>query len=81
MTPFERLIQSLASMTFSPWTFVKLLFLIGLLIYIAFAVIVVRQVALMSRTINGNFSLPIKLFSWVHLGAAVAIFVLALVIL
>lgn len=83
MTPFEKFIQFLVN--FSPaltiWLLVKILFLIGLAIYIAFAVIVVRQVNLMIQALNGGFDFPIKLISWIHLGVAIAIFLLALVIL
>lgn len=83
MTPFERLIQFLVN--FSPaltvWLLVKILFLAGLAIYIAFAVIVVRQVNLMIQALNGGFDFPIKLISWIHLGVAIAVFLLALVIL
>lgn len=81
MTPFEQFIQFLVSLTISPWIFVKLLFLLGLLIYVAFAIIVVRQVKLMSQTLNGAFDLPLKLISWVHLGVALAVFIFAWMIL
>jgi hypothetical protein len=83
MTPFEKFIQFLIN--FSPaltiWFLVKILFLIGLAIYIAFAVIVIRQVNLMTQALNGSFDFPIKLVSWIHLGVAIAVFFLALVIL
>lgn len=83
MTPFEKFIQFLVN--FSPaltvWLLVKILFLAGLAIYIAFAVIVVRQVNLMIQALNGGFDFPIKLISWIHLGVAIAVFLLALVIL
>jgi hypothetical protein len=81
MTPFEQFIQSLASASFDPWILVKFLFLVALLIYIAFAVVVVRQVGLMSRTLDGAFNLPLKLIAWLHLGVAIGVWVLALVIL
>lgn len=81
MTPFEQFIQFLTSLTFNPWIFVKLLFLIGLLIYLAFAVIVVRQVNLMTQTLNGTFEASLKLISWIHLGVTISIFLLALIIL
>lgn len=81
MTPFERFVQFLAAIILGPWVFIKLLFLLGFLIYVAFAVIVVRQVDLMHQTLNGVLDFPLKLIAWIHLGVAVAIFLLALVIL
>lgn len=81
MTPFEKLIQFLLTLTFSPWIFLKLLFLIGLLVYLAFAIIVVRQVNLMIRTLNTGFEISLRLISWVHLIVAIGVFLLALVIL
>jgi len=81
MTPFDRLIQFLASLTLSPWIFVKLLFLIGLLVYLAFAVVVVRQVNLMTRTLSTKFEVSLKFISWVHLIVAIGVFLLAIVIL
>jgi len=81
MTPFEQFIQFLASLTFNPWILVKLLFLIGLLIYLAFAVIVVRQVNLMIRALNGELETSLRLISWLHLIVAIGVFLLAVVIL
>ena len=78
MTPFENLIQSLASAAIDGWFFVKLLFLLGFLLYIAFAVVVVRQVNLMIQTLDGVLNLPLKLIAWVHFGVALLVFFLAL---
>lgn len=83
MTPFEKFIQILAEAipNFSIWWLVKGLFVVGLGLYIAFAVIVIRQVGLMSKTLNGEFAKPLKFISWVHLLAALVVFLLALVVL
>lgn len=83
MTPFEKFIQFLAEILpqVSIWWLVKALFVVGLGLYIAFAVIVIRQVGLMSKTLNGKFAIPLKLISYVHLLVALAVFLLALVIL
>jgi len=81
MTPFENLIQSLVSVTIDGWFFIKLLFLLGFLFYIAFAIVVVRQINLMIQTLDGVLNLPLKLIAWVHLGVALLIFFLALTIL
>lgn len=81
MTPFEKLIEFLVSMTAEPWALAKPLFLIGFLLYIAFAVIVVRQVKLMKQTLNGILELPLRLVAWIHLGIAVLVLIIALIVL
>lgn len=83
MTPFDAFIQFLTGFLphFSIWWLVKGLFVIGLTLYLAFAVIVIRQVGLMSKTLDGEFGPPLKLISYVHLLVALAVFLLALVIL
>lgn len=81
MTPFDRLVLFLASLRFDPWVFVKILFLIGFSIYLAFAIIVVRQVNLMTRTLDSEFEAPLKLIAWVHLLASFGVFLLAVLIL
>lgn len=83
MTPFERLTQILVDLlpVLTVWWLIKILFLLALLIYIAFAVIIIRQIGLMSKTLHTEFAIPIKLIAWIHLAAAILIFLLALVIL
>lgn len=83
MTPFEKFIQFLAKIipSLSVWWLVKALFVIGLGIYLAFAVIIVRQVGLMTKTLNGEFDVSLKLVTWIHLAVAVVVFFLTLVIL
>jgi len=83
MTPFDQLVEFLASLSLklSVWLLVKVLVLIALLIYLAFAGVVVRQVALMTRTLNDDSETTLKFIAWLHLGAAIFVFVLALLIL
>ena len=83
MTPADQFIKFLSGFIFdfNIWWLVKTLFVIGFGIYIAFSVIVVRQVGLMAKTVQTNFNLLIKLIAWIHLGAAVLAFLLALLIL
>ena len=81
MTPFEQLVQFLTSVSTNPWVLIKPLFLVAFLLYIAFAVVVVRQVKMMRQTLNGILDLPLKLISLVHLGVAVFVFILALIVL
>lgn len=78
MTPFESLIEYLANFSFSlSWIF-KIPFLLGMLFYLAFGVIVVRQVSLMSKTLEGPFNFPIKVIAWIHLGMIAGLFLIIL---
>ena len=61
--------------------FVKIAVAIGFLLYIAFAVVVVRQVKLMTATLELGHERVIKILSLVHLVFAIIVFLLALVIL
>lgn len=63
------------------WFIVKIFFLIGLLVYVVFAGVVVRQVYLMTETLEAGFETPIKIVVWAHLGVAIGIFVFAFSIL
>lgn len=79
MTPIEQLLQSL--ITLDVWVVVKWLLVLALGLYGVFAVVVVRQVQLMSRTLNGALELPLKLLAWLHMGVAVMVLLMAVVIL
>lgn len=81
MTPFEQLIRNLLGVSFNLWFLIKILFVVGLALYLAFAVIVIRQIKMMSQVIEGIFVWPIKLISWIHLGAAIFVFILSILIL
>ncbi len=78
MTPFEKLIEYLTTLSFNfNWVF-KALLLLGMFFYLAFGVIVIRQVNLMARTLNGAFDLPIKVIAWIHLGLIIGLFLIIL---
>lgn len=66
---------------FSVWAVVKLLFLFGLLVYIIFSLVVIRQVNLMTKTLEVGFESPLKTAAVVHLLLAIGVFILALIIL
>lgn len=61
--------------------FVKIAVAIGFFLYIAFAVVVVRQVNLMTATLELGHERVIKYLSLIHLVFAIASFVLTLLIL
>lgn len=63
------------------WMIVKISVLIFLFIYIIFAIIVTRQINLMSETLDVEFDEIIKVIGMFHLIISVAIFLLSLFIL
>ena len=65
----------------SVWTIAKFFVLIALVVYIVFAIVVVRQVNLMTDTLEVGFENEVKALSVVHLIVALGVFVLALIIL
>lgn len=65
----------------SIWVIAKILFLIAIVVYIIFALVVVRQVNLMVDTLEVGFETPIRLFAWGHLLFSIGVLILALLIL
>ena len=63
------------------WGFAKVLVIIGLLVYIAFAFVVVKQVKMMTDTLEVQLEEPIKLMTRIHLALAIGVLILAIVIL
>jgi hypothetical protein len=79
--PFSQVTGVVNSFALNPWIVIKILLLIGLLFYIVFAIIIVRQVKLMSQVLTGLFEGVIDFIAWVHLLVAVLIFIAALAII
>lgn len=65
----------------SVWFLVKILFLVAIVVYIIFALVVVRQVGLMTDTLEVGFERPVRIIAWVHLFFAMGILILAILIL
>ena len=63
------------------WTGVRILIFIGLGLYSLFAGIIVRQVMLMTDTLEVGFEMPIRLVAILHLLFALGTFLFALLIL
>jgi hypothetical protein len=81
VTPFEQFMQNLTFGSFNFWFLIKILFVIGFGLYLAFAAIVIRQVKIMSEVVEGLSVWPLRLFAWIHLGVAVFVLLLSLTIL
>jgi len=65
----------------SVWLIVKIFAILAFLIYLLFALVIVRQVRLMTETIQVGFETPLKFLSYVHLTFAGVVLLLALIIL
>ena len=80
-SPFTSIMERVFGLSFDVWFLVKIAILFGLFIFMAFSIMVVRQVGLMSRALNGSFAGPLKFFAWLYLVATVIVFLLALILL
>jgi TRAP-type C4-dicarboxylate transport system permease small subunit len=65
----------------STWFIFKILILIALIVYLAFSLMVVRQVRLMTETLKVKEGSAIKTISYFYLALAVGILLLALIVL
>lgn len=79
MNNFEQVLDFIFSV--QVWGIAKLFVCLALLLYIVFSLIVVRQVDLMAKTLMVPIALPIKTVTIFHLGLAIFVFLLALVML
>jgi ABC-type multidrug transport system permease subunit len=59
----------------------KVLFVVGFGVYTIFAFVVTRQISNMRRTLSTTASAPIRFVGYVHLLAAIGLFLLALLVL
>lgn len=58
---------------------INIVFIIGLLFYIVFASVIIRQVQMMLQSLNGVLNLPIRLVAWLHLAIAVLLLLLSII--
>ena len=66
---------------FDIWLIAKIGYLIFFLLYVVFALIVNRQIGLMTNTLNGSMNLSFKTLGLLHLLLSLSLFILALVVL
>ncbi len=82
MTPFDNFLQFLTqNWKLEAWLMAKLGVLLLLLLYIVFSLVVVKQIKLMSKTLNGLLEKQFMFGAKALVGLAVVAFVLALIIL
>ena len=68
-------------MTDIMFIFVKWMFVIGLVMYSAFAIVVIRQVIAMSEAVECEVNIVFKVLSWIHFAMSILLFVAALTVL
>ncbi|HUW21168.1 MAG TPA: DUF5657 family protein [Candidatus Bathyarchaeia archaeon] len=78
---FTQLINQLTGLRLQVWNLVKIAILIGLFFYIGFSVMIVRQVGLMGRSLNGKSQGPLKTIAWLYFLATIIVFLLAMILL
>lgn len=66
---------------FQIWEFAKIPVALALIIYIVFAVVVVRQVNLMTHAINLSLGGLLKVIAYIHLLGAIFVLLVAMIIL
>jgi len=66
---------------FPTWAVAKVFVLFGMAIYVVFGFVVVRQVKLMTDTLQLGYESIAKVLSYVHLLFTIAVFIFALMIL
>lgn len=76
---FESFFESIFNT--SIWTIAKWLVEIALLVYLVFAVIVVRQVYMMTEVVKEKFNWIIKIISWFHLLFSILVIFISLAVL
>ncbi len=60
---------------------VKGMFMVGLVVYLAFAAIIVRQVAIMKESLEDPNNFIIQIFAWAHLLLTILLLVVSFVFL
>lgn len=64
-----------------PWIFIKIMFVIGLVVYLMFGLIIVRQAQIMNETIEAKHNGVVKMGAWLHFGLTLFILIVAILVL
>lgn len=65
----------------SVWLVAKVFVLFAIFVYLIFSMVIIRQVGLMTDTLEVGFETPVKFAAALHFILALGVFILALVIL
>lgn len=73
--------ENLPVIGISAWAIAKWFVVFAFALYLVFAFVVIKQVNLMTGTLELTFEKPIKLLAWMHFLFAVGVLIIALLIL
>lgn len=65
---------------FTFWDILKFLMLLFLALYVVFALVVLKQVRLMTETVKAGFEVPIEVFALLHLLFAFSVLIVSLIV-
>lgn len=63
------------------WSVLKILIIIVLALYIIFSLVLIKQVQMMTKTLEIGFETQLKLLSFIHFLFAVGVLIFAVIIL
>ena len=66
---------------FDVWQIVKFVFLFGVVLYLVFAVVVIRQVKLMLDSLEVELEFLIRLIAWLYLFLVVGVLIVGIIYL
>ena len=66
---------------FTIWVVIKILIIIFLAIYVIFSLVLIRQVQLMTKTLEIGFEKQLQFFSFIHFLFAIGVLAFAIIIL
>lgn len=75
----EQTINSIVNINL--WEIGKMFVLIGLLVYIVFSFVMVRQVKLMTVVVNGLMTYSLRIIAWLFFLFSISIFIFVLIYL
>lgn len=64
-----------------PWVVIKVMFVIGLFVYLMFGLIIVRQAQIMNQTIEARYNNVVKTGAWLHFWLTLFVLVVAILFL
>lgn len=76
---FDQIISAVVN--FQVWGLFKLLTVAGLFIYLLFALVIIRQVDLMTGVLSGKLNPEIKIVAYIHFGFALLVLISAIIFL
>ena len=63
------------------WDILKVLLVVGLIVYLVFSLVIIRQVDLMTGVLSGKLNPGIRIAAYIHLGFAIVVLICALLFL